>query len=146
MNRFWKAFWKGFWEGFWKGSILGLALFLALSALAHCSVHGGTQNSIAEISDLNPYIYVVGTIQNGDVRADKNGNGATDIHIHPLYTPMLYEQYLSFCGDRRDLVTTNDGSTIRPGNLVFIYKRAASRFVDGVACHDLTTIEELKND
>lgn len=97
----------------------------------------------ALIYNENPFTYVIGEIIGGDVVGSGN-DIAISIRIHPYGTYMLYDQNMLFCGRESVPLLLNDSNQLKPGLLAFTYRRAASRTVEGVGCHTLMAVDQLK--
>jgi len=113
--------------------IIFTALVFALAVTRAFGEPGHHQNSLGVvIDDLNPYVYLVGLpIQGSVFECDKNVI-CTNAIIRPYGTDLMHTESVTFCG--------NESGTIINGNQVFVYRRVATRFYDGIACHDLEKV------
>lgn len=128
---------------FIKGYLIGVALVVVvflLASAAHCAVGKKQSNSLGSIAYTeNPMMYQAGYIaQGGDAVANVDGN--LNIRIKPLDTYMLYDESVLLCGLPMDMF---QGKT-EP--FVLVYKRQASKTVQGVGCHTLVAIHSLKTE
>lgn len=111
-------------------------IHLLLALAITIGQHG--KNSLGAISyESNPYNYVAGTIVEGEVLEDGK---ATVLRIQPAYTYELYDESLFLCGDQSDKL---DGKNPL---MILTYEKLAHRIVDGVACHNLVGVNEIKTD
>ncbi len=95
------------------------------------------------VDHSNPNVSLVGSIVAGQMVADADGREGTEVRVHPRGMYALFDETVVFCGDQRDKLTTPDGYTI-VGNLVFTYRRAASRLINGVPCFTLRSVDKIE--
>ena len=128
--------------------ILGLILLLALIFWPLALCHGSTTsaqktNSLgADISQVNPNINYVAMIIEGSIVGDRKNVG-TNLRLHPKYMYALFDEAVLFCGDVSPFLT-DENSKIIQGYLVFTYRRAASRLINEVPCHELVAVDRLE--
>lgn len=120
--------------------ILGILLLLAVPA-AHCSASSPrTQNSLGVVlSDVNPYVYNVGVMTTGTYLYDSKGRISTNIGFAPYGNHMLYPENLLFCGDVAQQLLEHQQTVI-----VLVYGRQAHSTIEGIGCHELLTVKEIK--
>jgi hypothetical protein len=111
-------------------------LFFGL-ALAHCSTTSSRKNSLGTVAyDANPYIYLAGSLTaTSDSVAEVDGN--LNLRINPLGTYLLYDESILLCG----LPIAKFEGIQQP--FVLTYERRAHRSVQGVACHELISVNHL---
>ena len=64
---------------------------------------------------------------------------ATNLRIQPSYTDLLNDVELLLCGDWAEQLQPLMG---RP--LVITYEREAHQMIQGIACHELVSVDEVK--
>lgn len=128
--------------------IAGFFLAVIISLMLTCGAelsHGATIEEemprvIRElVQQENPNTSLVGNIIAGAIVFDEDGRAGTALRIHPKGMYALYDQTVTFCGDQTTEVATPDGR-ILTNDLVFTYRRAASRLIDGIPCFDLRSV------
>jgi hypothetical protein len=94
------------------------------------------KNSIGAVPyQENPYMYTAGAVVSGKVL---DNDSATILRIQPAYTYALYDESLVLCGDQSDRL--NGKSDF----MVLTYERISHRLVDGIGCHNLVGVNEIK--
>lgn len=83
----------------------------------------------------NPYTYKVGDIT--DAVSVQYGKGLV-LRIQPAYTYSLFTEDILFCGVPLGLF---QGKT---NPMVLTYKTQASRMINGVGCHELIHVDQIK--
>lgn len=129
-------------RGFWFEAVLVLAILLVLTFAAHGAV-GKKQPDVGlgvVLYTENPNLYMFASIH--DAALIERG-AATNVEFSPAHTSLFFTQTILFCGNRAVAITDNAGGILR-GPLVITYRRAASRLVDGVPCHDLVSVDKIK--
>jgi hypothetical protein len=126
------------------GLILSIMISLMLTCGAELSRGETTSDLPRVVRELilreNPNASLVGQVVSGGVVYDDHGRAATALRIHPIGMPLLFtDTPLVLCGDISEQVSTPDGRIIQ-GDLVFIYRRQASRLIDDVPCYDLRNV------
>lgn len=115
--------------------IAGVAAVLLFASLGHCTVT--TKSATPErVVRTDPNVILVGTIKDGNIIEDENGNQGTNLRIQ---SAGHYDQSVMFCGYEGDRVTEN--YHVIQDDLIFTYRRAASRLVNGVPCFELISVE-----
>ena len=82
----------------------------------------------------NPYTYVEGELR-GAVYVEKN---ALVVRIQPRGTYALYTEDLLFCRGAAEKIQGKQGA------LVFVYERVAHESIQGIGCHELRFVDEIK--
>ena len=125
---------------FW-GTIITGALLLA--AYAHGSASSKKSNTtcwlpegcVTQYQD-NPYTYKVGKVQ---------GVGTPDtaivLRVQPLATYSLFTEDILFC-DREKVMRMFVG---KRNPFILTYKTQASRLIQGIGCHDLVRVDEMRD-
>jgi hypothetical protein len=127
---------KDFAQGFVLGGFGAVIVLLILSGLGHCATTHTSHNSLGTIAyQENPYNYIVASAKDAKVVAEGK---ATSLRLQPMYTYALYDEQLLLCGDESDRLN----GTSQP--MVLTYERRAHRVVEGIACHELIGVNELK--
>jgi hypothetical protein len=100
------------------------------------------QNSFgAVIAGDNPNIYLLATLACNDgcgFLRDEKDRVYSNLKFAPYNTPMLYEEPVLFCGDVREKFKGKQGV------LVLTYRRQATLNYQGIGCHDLYNVFEVK--
>ena len=97
----------------------------------------------AVIEYANPFTYLFGAIINmpenpNRVFRGKNGKLATLLTVQPAHVFELYTEELLLCGNRAE----DFKDAIGP--IVITYKTQAHEMVDGVSCHELQSVYQVK--
>jgi hypothetical protein len=122
------------------GVLMLLGTVLILAGLAH-STTTVTNSLGAIISDIDPNVALVGTVMSGEVIEDADGREATNVRIHPKYMYALFDEAILFCGYEGERLTENGAMLAGPHT--FTYRRAASRLIQGVPCHELVGVDKV---
>ncbi len=119
--------------------IIALALaFLVIAAVLIATGNASTTKArpnslgIAQFFD-NPYSYLFALPIEG-----KYVDGNLNVRFQPYATPDLFDESVLFCGDVSEKF---DG---KKGPLVLTYRTQAGRMVQGVGCHELLSVFEVK--
>jgi hypothetical protein len=127
---------------YWLGVIFTAAaiaaFILAVSAMGNAStVASQRRNSLGTLAyTVNPYIYVAGAA--GKVYDVDNG-AALVIEINPVGTYGSYMEEFLFCGtDELELFRG------KKNPIVLTFSSVAHRTVEGIGCHQLIRVDELK--
>ena len=133
-------------------TIVLLLFMVCISILAHCSdttkqcmLPEGCNSLGVVISNVDPNVSLVGSIVSGEMHQDKDGRVGTSVRVHPKAMYALWDESILFCGDESERLSTPDGNLLI-GNYAFTYRRAASRLIDGVACHELVAVDKIVED
>lgn len=112
-----------------------LLIFIMLAVLQpHASTTSSSKNSLGALSYLeNPYIYLAGSLS-PTADSVKNIDGNLNLRIKPLGTYLLFDESILFCG----LPIEKFEGVSEP--FVLTYERRAHRIVQGVACHELRSV------
>ncbi len=119
--------------------IYAALLFMFVAAVAILTGHAATSskhdNAIGSIQYFdNPNIYQVGKAVG---LAYVGQSKAFTVRIQPLATYSLFTEDVLLC----------EGAELFAGKenpLVLTYRRQASRLIDGVGCHTLVRVDEMK--
>jgi hypothetical protein len=121
-------------------SLVVLALtFMLIAAVLIATGHASTTRprpntlGVAQFYD-NPYAYLLALPVDGQVLEGKY----TNIRFAPYAAPDLFVQSILFCGDVTPMF---DGKT---GVLAVTYRAQASRLYQGVACHEILSVFQVK--
>lgn len=131
-----KQFAKDFVQGFIFVGVLAALIMLLLVGLSHCATTHTSHNSLGTIAYTeNPYNYIVASAKDGKVIAEGK---ATSLRLQPMYTYQLFDTSLLLCND----VSEKLNGITQP--MVLTYERQTHRVVEGVACHELIGVNEIK--
>jgi hypothetical protein len=113
------------------------ALVLLLNTLGHCATTSSRKNSLGTVSyDANPYAYLAGSLTaTSDSVTEVDGN--LNLRINPLGTYLLYDESILLCG----LPIAKFEGVQQP--FVLTYERKGHRSVQGIACHELVSVNHL---
>ena len=134
---------KGLFKGCTQFILLLLGLILLFVATGHGAItkQAGSKNSIGyEPYYTNPYQYMYGSAVAGQVLKDAKGRLFTTMVFQPSHTFQLYTEEVLFCGNQAEQF---NGEAGRP--LVITYERVAHQKVDGIGCHQLESVDEVKD-
>ncbi len=114
-----------------------IAMLWALAAYSRAAVMTKHENSLGVVQyTSNPLMYVAGSLAStSDAVANVDGN--LNLRVKPLGTYMLYDESILFCGMPLEKFRGAGAS------FVLTYKRAASRSVRGIGCHELLRVDAL---
>jgi hypothetical protein len=120
--------------------ILGLLL---VANYAHCATTSTAKhNSLGTTISIDPNAYFVGSIVSGEMHQDKDGRVGTNVRVHPKTMYALFDESIMFCGDESIRLSSPEGSILN-GDYAFTYRREASRLIEGIACHELRSVDKL---
>ena len=132
---------KQYLTGYLIGVALVVVVFL-LASSAHCSVGKKPSDTTCWLpegcvtqSAENPYTYKVGSVAVSGMPDD-----AIVLRIQPLATFNLFTEDILIC-NRRDITGMFEG---KHNPLVLTYRTQASRLVQGIGCHTLVRVDEMK--
>jgi hypothetical protein len=124
-------------------TLFGLAALITLillltSGYGHASTtstaHG--QNTFgALIYNHNPNTYLAGSILDYAIVGQSEG---LSMRVKPLATYMLFDENVLFCGVPADKINGHENP------MVLVYERVDHRMIDGVGCHDLLEVRDVK--
>lgn len=116
-----------------------VATLLILSCLASAGTKGRPKASepSIDIAYENPYMYSVGVITAAVIVGQHRK--ITVIRVAPMYNFFLYTEEIAFCGDVGE-VFYGTGKKIS----VITYNRVAHEAFEGVGCHTLKAVDEVK--
>lgn len=122
--------------------IIVVGIVLALVITARCSTTPRKDNKtcflpegcVAQYQD-NPFTYRAGAIIDASVIED---NKAVNIRFQPLATYSLFSENILICGVPQEMFAN------KRNPMVLTYKTKASRIVQGIGCHELIRVDEMK--
>lgn len=127
-------------SGMWFEAVLVAAILLVLTFAAHGAVGKQPASAFGPVYIENPNAYLLGSIKGG---ASIDNGAAINIEFAPAHAGPLATQTILFCGNRAASFTDDAGGLLQ-GPRVITYRKAASRLVLGVPCHDLIAVEAIK--
>ncbi len=121
-------------------------LFMCLAGLfigtGHAATTSSKKNAFGAVTiTSDPNVTLVASLLGGEVHRDSDGRLGYNLRLHPKYTYGLFDESVMFCGDVRGMLE-NKGTTF----LAYTYRKAASRLIDSVPCHQLIGIDEVPNE
>lgn len=122
--------------------LIAVAVVLGLVGYAHCGlVSKPPSNAFGAMAYAeNPNVYLYGSIITGSILVDKPaGRYATNIRFNPAHTFSLFSETVLFCGN---VSQQFEGMT---GPLVITYRRTAHLLYQGVACHELESVDRVES-
>jgi hypothetical protein len=122
----------------WAFVIWVMLTVILLGKTAHCATTSAKKhnNSIGALMYVNnPYTYIAGSVTAG-FAVEQN----LVLRVQPLSTYSLFTQDLLFCDSPVELL---DGKS---NPVVLVYETVSHRAVEGIGCHNLVRVEELKSD
>ncbi len=125
--------------------VFGLAALICLFVfLAFLTSHAATvstqkhDNSLGVVMyDKNPNIYEAGEILDYTIIGK---NEALNLRVQPLATYALYSDEILFCGVPADKLDGHENP------MVLIYERVSHRMIDGIGCHELVSVKDIKGE
>jgi hypothetical protein len=121
-----------------------LVLITCIVGTAHCATRGPARNQTQsnaigfEPYFTNPYNYEFASVSGGAVLKNDKGDLFTAVQFQPAHTFALYTEQVLFCGNVSD--------QFHRGPLVVTYERQGHKMLDGVACHNLESVNEVKEE
>jgi hypothetical protein len=112
-----------------------LAIVTALALVVHATTTSHSNSIGVPMSQDNPYTYKVGSVAVAGMPED-----AIVLRIQPLATYSLFTEDILFC-NRNSVAEMFEGKTIP---VVLTYKTKATHMVQGIGCHALIRVDELK--
>lgn len=123
-------------------------LFMCLCGLFIATGHATTTTSAkksnvfgAQTLVVDPNVTLVASLLSGEVHEDTDGRQGFNLRLHPKYTYGLFDESIMFCGDIRPMME-NKFTRFQ----AYTYRRAASRLIDGIACHALVGVDDVKDE
>lgn len=115
--------------------LLFLAMVLCGITLGRAATTSKQHNSLGAITyQTNPYEYIV----IDKVLDVQNIDGNLNLRVHPIWTYMLFDQTILFCG----LPVDKFRGIAEP--FAVTYERQAHRSVQGIGCHDILKVDAVK--
>jgi len=114
-------------------------IILSTVMIGHCTT-GSVRNTNATGAlsyQSNPYNYEVGQLVGGAILGTGH-NEYTAIIVQPYKTYSLYTEELLLCGNEADRLNG------RPGPIILTYERVDHRMFEGVGCHRLVDVMDVK--
>lgn len=129
---------------------VGFVLFVMAVLMLSCAdrlAHGATRELPQVVREVviqsDPNAALVGSIAGGQLVSDESEEHiATALRVTPVGMK-LFDVGIAFCGNVGAQVTEQDGSKFLRGDVVFTYRRASPRLIDGVPCFDLVSVQPL---
>ena len=122
----------------WFGIVVLLAFIIGfLVSFARADVHNRVNATGAVIEYSNPNSYLYGSVIDGNMLHDEHG-AYTNVRFSPFHTFALYDETILFCGDQ--------AAKFFEGPMVVTYRTRASRMHEGVACHDLISVNRVEDE
>jgi len=113
-------------------------LLIGFTGFAHGAISKKHDNSLGVVQyQSNPYTYFEGSLVSGAV-IDRGVN----LRFQPRGTYGLFTQDVLFC-DYDEVLLKFQGKT---GLLVFTYETKTHRTIQGIGCHDLRSIDVVKEE
>ena len=117
-------------------------IVVMFAAHAHCSIVQQARpqgNSLGfEPYYENPNEYIFASVSGIDVVRDNRENLYTYVLFQPAHTYSLFTESILFCG--------NISGVFKHGALVITYERQAHRRFNGAACHELISVNTVKEE
>lgn len=113
-------------------------LFLVMFAIGtgHCSTSSNSKNSLGALTyQDNPFTYTAGSVSEVFVIGNKRG---MVVRIQPLSTYLQFTSDLLFCDLPIDMLENKQNP------IVLIYETKAHRTIEGIGCHNLVSVREVK--
>lgn len=118
-----------------------LSVLMFFANFAHAATTGKKSNAFGAITPtIDPNVTVVAAVLDGNPHRDADGRLGINLRLHPKYTYGLFDEDIMFCGN---VVGMFDEKTAKYQALT--YRRQASRLIDGVPCHQLIAVDDVKD-
>ena len=107
-----------------------------LTCAGHCSVSTKRSNAFGAVTYTNnPYTYLAGSVESAfDIEDEK----ALVVRIQPISTYMLFSSDILLCGYPLNMFVDKSNPVI------LVYETQAHRLVEGIGCHNLVSVREVK--
>lgn len=113
-------------------------LLIGFTGFAHGAVSKKHGNSLGVVQyQSNPFTYIEGSISN----ASLVGTGV-NLRLQPRGVYSLFTQEILFC----DYDTVAEKFAGKHGLVVLTYETVAHRSIEGIGCHDLRSVDEIKEE
>ena len=112
---------------------------IGLTGFAHGATTSKKSNAFGAVTPtIDPNVSMVAAILSVEQHRDRDGRVGLNFRLHPLYSYSLFDESLMFCGD---VVPMFEGKVAT--FQAFTYRRAASRLIDGIPCHELRGVNDV---
>lgn len=119
--------------------LVGLAMIMMGCPFAHGAIAVKHHNSLGVVQyEDNPYTYLEGSIVSGAFIEDR----ALNLRVQPRATYALFTQDVLFC-DIDEVAARMNGKS---NPVVLVYETVAHRTIEGVGCHELIAVDEVKSE
>src|SRR5208282_2186956 len=129
---------------FLYGTLLFLLITSVLLAFGKASVRGNARPNSVGVSETyqNPNTYLIALPIDGQILSTgqvlDRSSQFTNIRFSPLATAALYDETVLFCGDVTPMFKDKQGT------VALVYRTQASGKFQGIGCHDLLGVYEIK--
>ena len=123
----------------WGVFVGGILLTLVFACYADATTTNNRQNTLGaviESKNMNTYLFAV-PIAGQIIEHDEEV--VTNVRFQPYGTPALYDESVLFCGDVSGYFAGKSGP------LVITYHTIAHHLFQGIACHDIVSVFEVRN-
>jgi len=123
----------------WGVFVGGILLTLVFACYADATTTNNRQNTLGaaiESKNMNTYLFAVPIA--GQI-IEHDDEVVTNVRFQPYGTPALYDETVLFCGDVSGYFAGKSGP------LVITYHTIAHRSFQGIACHDIVSVFEVRN-
>lgn len=117
-------------------------LLLVFLLPAHCATSApkrGDNGLGVILPQDNPFMYNMGIVAHGTVIRDDKGREYTAIDFAPVGGRMLFPEGILLCGNQGRELMEHQMKVV-----VLTYERQAHTMVQGIGCHELVGINEVK--
>ena len=131
-----------FW-GLFLGMMGGVLLTVLLSMSAHCATSApkrGDNSLGVVVSQDNPYMYNMGAVRRG-VIMNYGDRDFTSIEFAPVGGRLIFPENILFCGNHeQELYDLAQAHKV----IVLMYERESHLQLQGIGCHELVGVYEVK--
>jgi hypothetical protein len=124
-------------------TVFGLAALIVLvvmiaATLGHATTTSQHRNSLGVVMyEQNPNVYEAGEVVNYVILDHNKG---LVLRVQPLAAYALYTDEILFCGVPADKLDGHENP------MVLVYEKVAHKMVEGVGCHELVTVRDIKGE
>ena len=122
--------------------IIATVFIVVMAAHAHCSI---VQQARPQTNGIhytpyatNPYMYMFASVSEIQLAKDDKDSLYTFVTFQPAHTYFLFTESILFCG--------NISGVFKRGALVITYERVAHKRFNGEACHELISVNTVKEE